>query len=133
MLQLITEINSQVALFRDLLIHIGTARDCPELREKIRKLRRTCVDACKHTSQLLLPQIRRLANSALIKHEKQLSLSYILKYQSGIAKEGRKLHAVYRNSIYGSRNYTHCGNPMNIIFKGVSPPCPAHLNPKLCN
>ncbi|XP_046661183.1 regulator of G-protein signaling 7-binding protein isoform X2 [Homalodisca vitripennis] len=55
---LITEINSQVALFRDLLIHIGTARDCPELREKIRKLRRTCVDACKHTSQLLLPQIR---------------------------------------------------------------------------
>ncbi|RZF36512.1 hypothetical protein LSTR_LSTR008847 [Laodelphax striatellus] len=57
--QLITEINSQVALFRDLLIHIGTSRDCPELREKIRKLRRTCVDACKHTSQLLLPQIRR--------------------------------------------------------------------------
>ncbi|CAH0776422.1 unnamed protein product [Bemisia tabaci] len=55
---LITEINGQVALFRDLLIHIGTARDCPEMREKVRKLRRTCVDACRHTSQLLLPQIR---------------------------------------------------------------------------
>lgn len=58
-LQLILEINGQVALFRDLLIHIGQARDCPELREKIRKLRRSCVDACKHTSQLILPQIRR--------------------------------------------------------------------------
>ncbi|KAL1129909.1 hypothetical protein AAG570_012853 [Ranatra chinensis] len=41
-----------------MLIHIGTTRDCPELREKIRKLRRTCVDAFKHTAQLLLPQIR---------------------------------------------------------------------------
>lgn len=55
---LIVEINSQVALFRDLLIHVGQARDCPELREKIRKLRRTVVDACRHTSQLLLPQVR---------------------------------------------------------------------------
>ncbi|XP_014243480.1 uncharacterized protein LOC106663286 [Cimex lectularius] len=57
-LQLIFEINSQLALFRDLLIHIGTSRDSPELREKIRKLRRMCVDACKHTAQNLLPQIR---------------------------------------------------------------------------
>ncbi|KAF6217302.1 hypothetical protein GE061_001656 [Apolygus lucorum] len=56
--QLITEINSQLALFRDLLIHIGTSRDCPELREKIRKLRRMCVDACRNTAQHLLPQIR---------------------------------------------------------------------------
>ncbi|XP_047000646.1 uncharacterized protein LOC124616385 [Schistocerca americana] len=55
---LIVEINAQVALFRDLLIHIGQPRDCPELREKIRKLRRTCVDACRHTCQLLLPQVR---------------------------------------------------------------------------
>jgi hypothetical protein len=59
LLQLIVEINSQVALFRDLLIHVGQARDSPELREKIRKLRRTLVDACRHTSQLLLPQVRR--------------------------------------------------------------------------
>ncbi|PNF35465.1 hypothetical protein B7P43_G04113 [Cryptotermes secundus] len=58
LLQLIVEINSQVALFRDLLIHVGQARDSPELREKIRKLRRTLVDACRHTSQLLLPQVR---------------------------------------------------------------------------
>ncbi|XP_063928790.1 uncharacterized protein LOC135141537 isoform X1 [Zophobas morio] len=56
--KLIIDINGQVALFRDLLIHIGQTRDCPELREKIRKLRRSCVEACKHTSQLILPQLR---------------------------------------------------------------------------
>lgn len=58
-LQLIVEINSQVALFRDMLIHVGQARDCPELREKIRKLRRTCVEACKHTGQIIMPQVKR--------------------------------------------------------------------------
>lgn len=55
-LQLIVEINSQIALFRDLLIHVGQSKDCPELREKIRKLRRSCVEAFKHTSQIILPQ-----------------------------------------------------------------------------
>ncbi|XP_068993695.1 uncharacterized protein dcma isoform X4 [Neodiprion pinetum] len=54
----IQDINSQVAQFRDLLINIGQPRDSPELREKIRKLRRSCVEACKNTSQLVLPQIR---------------------------------------------------------------------------
>ncbi|XP_003393802.1 uncharacterized protein LOC126918999 [Bombus affinis] len=55
----IQEINNQVAQFRDLLINIGQPRDCPELREKIRRLRRHCVEACKNTSQLILPQVRR--------------------------------------------------------------------------
>ncbi|KAL0278483.1 UNVERIFIED_CONTAM: hypothetical protein PYX00_000299 [Menopon gallinae] len=41
-----------------MLIHIGQSKDSPELREKIRKLRRSCVEGCKHTSQLLLPQIK---------------------------------------------------------------------------
>ncbi|KAG7206792.1 hypothetical protein KM043_000703 [Ampulex compressa] len=54
----IQDINSQVAQFRELLINIGQPRDSPELREKIRKLRRSCVDACKNTSQLILPQVR---------------------------------------------------------------------------
>ncbi|XP_015185339.1 PREDICTED: uncharacterized protein LOC107071131 [Polistes dominula] len=54
----IQDINSQVAQFRDLLINVGQPRDCPELREKIRKLRRTCVEACKETSQIVLPQVR---------------------------------------------------------------------------
>ncbi|KAL0118882.1 hypothetical protein PUN28_009483 [Cardiocondyla obscurior] len=54
----IQDINSQVAQFRDLLINIGQPRDCPELREKIRKLRRSCVEACKSTSQLVLPHVK---------------------------------------------------------------------------
>lgn len=58
-LQLIVEINSQVALFRDLLIHIGQSKDSPELREKVRKVRRACVEACKHTTQLIITQIKR--------------------------------------------------------------------------
>uniref|UniRef100_A0A8D9BG92 Uncharacterized protein n=1 Tax=Cacopsylla melanoneura TaxID=428564 RepID=A0A8D9BG92_9HEMI len=55
---LMTEINAQIALFRDLLIHMGTSRDCPEMREKIRKLRRACVDTCRTTAQLLLPSLK---------------------------------------------------------------------------
>lgn len=58
-LQLIVEINSQVALFRDLLIHIGQSKDSPELREKVRKVRRSCVEACKHTTELIITQIKR--------------------------------------------------------------------------
>ncbi|KAA0185416.1 hypothetical protein HAZT_HAZT002285 [Hyalella azteca] len=57
-LQLVIEINSQVALFRDLLICIGSVRDGPELREKIRKVRRQCVEACKHAAAILLPAIK---------------------------------------------------------------------------
>lgn len=57
--QQIQDINSQVAQFRDLLINIGQPRDGPELREKIRKLRRSCVEACKSTSQLVLPHVKR--------------------------------------------------------------------------
>ncbi|XP_043864710.1 uncharacterized protein LOC6577415 isoform X2 [Drosophila mojavensis] len=60
---LIVEINSHVALFRDMLIHVGQAKDCPELREKIRKLRRTCVEAFKHTAQILMPQVKRANQS----------------------------------------------------------------------
>ncbi|GBP66691.1 hypothetical protein EVAR_79046_1 [Eumeta japonica] len=52
---LITEINVQLALFRDQLIHIGQPHDCPELRERVRRLRRACVEATKQTSQLVLP------------------------------------------------------------------------------
>ncbi|XP_077296056.1 uncharacterized protein LOC143918179 [Arctopsyche grandis] len=56
--KLIMDVNGQVALFRDLLIHIGQSRDSPELRERIRKLRRSCVESCQHTSQLILPNLR---------------------------------------------------------------------------
>ncbi|XP_076054357.1 regulator of G-protein signaling 7-binding protein-like [Oratosquilla oratoria] len=56
--QLVHEINQQVALFRDLLICVGQPRDGPELRERIRKVRRQCVETCKHSSGLLLPGIK---------------------------------------------------------------------------
>lgn len=58
--QLVLDINAQIALFRDLLVNIGQSRDCPEHRERIRKLRRSCVEACKSTSQMILPHIQRL-------------------------------------------------------------------------
>uniref|UniRef100_A0A1A9WN30 Syntaxin N-terminal domain-containing protein n=1 Tax=Glossina brevipalpis TaxID=37001 RepID=A0A1A9WN30_9MUSC len=53
---LIIEINSHVALFRDTLILVGQPRDCPELREKIRKLRRNCVETSKHMAHLIMTQ-----------------------------------------------------------------------------
>ncbi|XP_036327715.1 uncharacterized protein LOC118740331 [Rhagoletis pomonella] len=41
-----------------MLTQIGMSKDCPEMREKIRKLRRNCVEACKHTARIILPQVR---------------------------------------------------------------------------
>ncbi|XP_022225739.2 uncharacterized protein LOC111076293 isoform X2 [Drosophila obscura] len=61
--KLITEINCSVAQFREMLIFIGQARDSPELREKIRKLRRSCLDACRHTAHLITPQPRHCLGS----------------------------------------------------------------------
>jgi hypothetical protein len=58
-LQVIFDINVRIAVFRDLLIHVGTLKDCTELREKIRRVRRQCVEACKHTNAQLLPHIKR--------------------------------------------------------------------------
>lgn len=56
--KLIGDLNGQVASLRQLLITIGhQSKDSPEVREKIRRIRRQCVESCKHTHQLLLPQI----------------------------------------------------------------------------
>lgn len=81
--QQIQEINSQVAQFRDLLINIGQPRDCPELREKIRRLRRNCVEACKSTSQLVLPHVQRWVY-------KFIGTSLINQSHSKIVKQFRK-------------------------------------------
>ncbi|CAG9132387.1 unnamed protein product [Plutella xylostella] len=56
---LISEINVQLALFRDQLIHFGQPPDCPELRERVRRLRRACVEATKQTSQLVLAACKK--------------------------------------------------------------------------
>ena len=57
--QVISELNVQIAFFRDLLIHIGTPKDSAELRERIRRVRRQCVEGCKQTNSQLLPLIKR--------------------------------------------------------------------------
>ncbi|XP_055386425.1 uncharacterized protein LOC129615311 isoform X2 [Condylostylus longicornis] len=75
---LIVEINSQVALFRDMLIHVGQSKDCPELREKIRKLRRSCVEACKHTAQLILPQVKSASSDGMVIDNPHLVLLFYL-------------------------------------------------------
>ncbi|XP_060516157.1 uncharacterized protein LOC132695726 isoform X2 [Cylas formicarius] len=75
---LVLDINAQIALFRDLLIGIGQSRDCPEHRERIRKLRRNCVDACKHTSQLILPHIRSAVEEGIPADNQNLVMLYFM-------------------------------------------------------
>lgn len=60
--QMLIDINTQVASFRDMLIHIGHDKhDCPELRAQIRKTRRACVESCIKVAKLILPQLKRFA------------------------------------------------------------------------
>ncbi|KAH8392455.1 hypothetical protein KR215_008904 [Drosophila sulfurigaster] len=77
--KLIMEINCYVAQFRELLIYIGQTRDSPELREKIRRLRRSCVDACKHLAHLITPQPRHCLGSP--SERMHLSLLFLLTQQ----------------------------------------------------
>ncbi|CAB3240500.1 unnamed protein product [Arctia plantaginis] len=74
---LITEINVQLALFRDLLIHIGQPHDCPELRERVRRLRRACVEATKQTSQLVLPNCKKSTSEGCTE-QPQMVLLYFM-------------------------------------------------------
>lgn len=60
---MLIDINTQVASFRDMLIHIGHDKhDCPELRAQIRKTRRACVESIK-VARLNLPQFKRFEPS----------------------------------------------------------------------
>ncbi|CAM1324824.1 Uncharacterised protein g8801 [Pycnogonum litorale] len=56
--RVICDLNGHIATLRDLLMYVGHAKDAPEIRDRIRKYRRNCVDLCKHAGQLLLPQIQ---------------------------------------------------------------------------
>ncbi|KAF8794865.1 hypothetical protein HNY73_002787 [Argiope bruennichi] len=56
--RIIEELNSSVANFRDLLIHIGKGHDNPEVRDKMRVMRKRCVDRCSAANRVLMPQIR---------------------------------------------------------------------------
>lgn len=92
--QLITEINCYVAQFRELLIFIGQARDSPELREKIRKLRRSCVDACKHTAHLITPQPRHCLGSPSERMHLTLLYHLTLQFQHELIKSHRLIQLV---------------------------------------
>ncbi|XP_075153726.1 uncharacterized protein LOC142227199 [Haematobia irritans] len=56
--KLISDINSHVALFRDMLIHVGQSKDSPDLREKIRKYRHICVDEFKHAVDVIIDLVK---------------------------------------------------------------------------
>ncbi|XP_052854249.1 uncharacterized protein LOC128263309 [Drosophila gunungcola] len=92
--KLITEINCHVAQFREMLIFIGQARDSPELREKIRKLRRNCVDACKHTSHLITPQPRHCLGSPSERMHLTLLFHLTQQFQHELIKSHRLIQLV---------------------------------------
>lgn len=75
---LVLDVNAQIALFRDLLVTIGQSKDCPEHRERIRKLRRNCVEACKNTSQLILPYIRSAIDEGIPADNQNLVMLYFM-------------------------------------------------------
>jgi hypothetical protein len=64
---MLIDINTQVASFRDMLIHIGHDKhDAPELRAQIRKTRRACVESCIKVAKMILPQLKRFEYTQII-------------------------------------------------------------------
>ena len=57
--QTLTELNIQVAQFRDLLLAVGSTKDCPDLRERIRKVRMEAVEDVMRTNNSLLPHVKK--------------------------------------------------------------------------
>lgn len=47
-------INHHIAAFREMLICLGQHKDCPELREEIRKLRSNLVEEFQITAHILI-------------------------------------------------------------------------------
>lgn len=95
------EINCYVAQFRELLIFIGQSRDSPELREKIRRLRRSCVDACKHTAHLITPQPKHCQSSA----SGNLNLSLLYQLTQQFRHELLKSHRLIQLVPYDMTDY----------------------------
>lgn len=53
------DINSHLAMFRDMLINVGQYKDNPELRERIRKYRHLIVEECKHATEVMTEIVKR--------------------------------------------------------------------------
>ncbi|XP_073825749.1 uncharacterized protein [Musca autumnalis] len=125
---LIVEINSHVALFRDLLIHVGQAKDCPELRERIRKLRRICVEAFKHIEQILMPQVKNSTADGVLTDNPHLVLLFYMAqlFLRELVKSYRLIQVVpmdmsgYYENRAGPRNI---GNVISqiLLCKQISP------------
>lgn len=58
-MQLVMDINSHLAMFRDMLINVGQYKDNPELRERIRKYRHLIVEECKHATEVMTEIVKR--------------------------------------------------------------------------
>ncbi|XP_050666308.1 uncharacterized protein LOC126966353 [Leptidea sinapis] len=110
---LIADINVQLALFRDLLIHIGQPTDCPELRERVRRLRRTCVEATKQTCQLVLPTCKKTSGERDgCAEQPQLVLLYFMSQQ--LLRELAKCHRLVQlMPIDMSSYYENRAGPSN--------------------
>lgn len=109
-----------MAQYRDLLINIGQPRDCPELREKIRRLRRNCVETCRHTSQLILPQVRRYGTSYDF-FPLFLSSRFLFQNVERKAKEKRKifftvLDTVFQIGVKFPRKNRRIDEPLNLLI-----------------
>ena len=109
-----------MAQYRDLLINIGQPRDCPELREKIRRLRRNCVETCRHTSQLILPQVRRYGTSYDF-FPLFLFPRFLFQNVERKAKEKRKifftvLDTVFQIGVKFPRKNRRIDEPLNLLI-----------------
>jgi len=76
--QALLELNIEVATFRDLLLSVGSCRDCPELRERIRRVRLAAVEAVARTNTDLLPHIKMCISEGTIIDNGQLICLYLL-------------------------------------------------------
>ncbi|XP_043213131.1 uncharacterized protein LOC122377241 [Amphibalanus amphitrite] len=64
--EMICELNCHVALLREHLLAMGSSRDSPELRERIRRTRLDCMTSCRQTAARLLPHIRKEMESGIL-------------------------------------------------------------------
>jgi len=71
-------LNLQVALFRDLLLDVGSPRDGPNLREKLRRVRLDVVEATLRTNRLILPNIKDCSLDGTIVDTTPLVCLYLL-------------------------------------------------------
>lgn len=76
--QVLIDLNLLVAQFRDLLLGVGSARDCPELREKIRKVRMEAVEEVVRTNNSLLPHVKKCISEGAIVDNGQLICLYLI-------------------------------------------------------